>query len=119
MVSLGRIFVRTIGAALAMLASTLFGQMQGVRCTPWPATDALGRKVPISEEVGLPKANRFVGIFYFTWHNNRELTSPNWDGPYDVSRILKEDPGALAKPASALWGPTGMFHYWGKPLYGY
>ena len=31
------------------------------------ATDALGRTLLTSEEVGLPKENRYVGIFYSIW----------------------------------------------------
>jgi len=86
---------------------------------PWPATDELGRSLPDPGAVGPPKHGRFVGIFYFLWHDNRGGKSPNWDGPYDVSRILATDPDALKKPDSPLWGPIGMSHYWGEPLYGY
>ncbi len=87
--------------------------------TPWPATDALGRRLPLADEVGPPKQGRFVGIFYFLWHNDRGGRSPHWNAPYDVSRILAEDPEALKKPDSPLWGPIGTYHYWGEPLYGY
>ncbi|MBI4578446.1 MAG: hypothetical protein HY718_02015 [Planctomycetes bacterium] len=87
--------------------------------TPWPATDALGRKVPLGDEVGPPRAGRCVGIFYFLWLNERDNKSPQGNGPYDVSRILAADPDALRKPDSPLWGPIGRSHYWGEPLYGY
>ena len=87
--------------------------------TPWPATDALDRTLPLSEEVGAPKSGRFVGIFYFLWLNEVHNKSPHWDGPYDVSRILAKDPDAIRKPDSPLWGPIGRSHYWGEPLYGY
>lgn len=87
--------------------------------TPWPATDGLGRKLPLSKEVGPPKADRFVGIFYFLWLNERQNKSPQGDGPFDISRILAADPDALKKPDSPLWGPIGTSHYWGEPLYGY
>ncbi len=87
--------------------------------TPWPATDALGRTLPLAEKVGPPRTDRFVGIFYFLWHNNPGGKSPHWDAPYDIARILAKDPDALTKPASPLWGPIGMYHYWGEPLYGY
>ncbi|HOY60808.1 MAG TPA: hypothetical protein PK640_22015, partial [Verrucomicrobiota bacterium] len=86
---------------------------------PWPATDALGRTLPLFEGVGLPQPNRWVGIFYFLWHDNRGGKSPHWDGPYDITRILERDAEALKKPDSPLWGPIGMYHYWGEPLYGY
>ena len=86
---------------------------------PWPATDGLGRSLPLADEVGTPRADRFVGIFYFLWHSASSGKSPNWDGPYDIARILREDPDAFSKPNSPLWGPVGMYHYWGEPLLGY
>lgn len=87
--------------------------------TPWPATDGLGRELPLADEVGPPRPSRFVGIFYFLWHDNRGGKSPHWDGPYDIARILEKDPDALRKPEAPFWGPIGMYHYWGEPLYGY
>lgn len=87
--------------------------------TPWPATDALNRPLPLHHEVGAPKEGRFVGIFYFLWLNERDNRSPHHEGPYDVARILAMDPDALKKPDSTLWGPVGRSHYWGEPLYGY
>ena len=86
---------------------------------PWPAADALGRDLPLSAEVGPPRRDRFVGLFYFLWHDQRNGRNPNGDGPYDVARILAQDPKALEKPASPLWGPIGTYHYWAEPLYGY
>ncbi len=85
---------------------------------PWPVTDALGRSLPLATEVGLPKTNRVVGIFYFIDHLNWPR-SDKLDGPYDVAKILKQDPAALSKPESPLWGGNGVAHYWGEPLYGY
>lgn len=86
---------------------------------PWPATDALGRTLPLADEVGPPRNDRFVGIFYFLWLNERQNKSPHWPGPYDVAKILAKDPDALKKPNSPLWGPIGRSHYWGEPLFGY
>lgn len=86
---------------------------------PWPATDALGRHLPLSSVTGLPVPGRFVGIFYFLWHNEPGTRSPLLEGPYDIARILAKDPDALKKPDSPLWGGIGTSHYWGEPLYGY
>jgi hypothetical protein len=86
---------------------------------PWPATDALGRSLPLGKEVGPPRPDRFVGIFYFLWLNERDNKSPHYEGPYDVSKILALDPDALGKTDSPLWGPIGRSHYWSEPLYGY
>lgn len=86
---------------------------------PWPATDALGRSLPVAGEVGPPRHDRFVGIFYFLWHNHHQSGRAAGEGPRDISQILSADPEALHHPDSALWGPVGSAHYWGKPLYGY
>ena len=92
------------------------GSQPGV---PWPATDALARDLPLAAEAGAPRQDRFVGIFYFLWHDHQAAANPAGGGPYDVAKILARDPHALDKPASPLWGPVGTYHYWGEPLYGY
>ena len=86
---------------------------------PWPAVDALGRELPLAADVGPPRRDRFVGIFYFLWHDTLAAANPSGGGPYDVARILAADPHALDHPTSPLWGPVGTYHYWGEPLFGY
>lgn len=80
----------------------------------WAATDGLGRTVIGSEQVGPPKTGKFIGIFYFLW-----LEQNGASGPYDVTKILAQDPDAMLKPDSPLWGPLHYPHYWGEPLFGY
>jgi len=80
----------------------------------WTAVDALGRRVSTSEQVGPPRKDRFVGMFYFLW-----LGEHGTGGPYDISKILAQDPDAINHPESPLWGPIGAFHHWGEPLFGY
>lgn len=92
---------------------------QPMPCTAWPAVDALGRTLPLPDEVGPPREDRFAGIFYFLWLNEVHNKSPQGPGPYDVAKILAKDPDALKDPKSPLWGPIGTSHYWGEPLYGY
>jgi len=117
------IFRRGCGSvALGILAWVLAAGLPGVAGVaeasnpgvPWPATDALGRSVPVGDQAGALRSDRFVGIFYFLLHGD-------WGrrGPYDVSKILAADPEALKNPASPLWGPPGFPHYWGQSLWGY
>jgi len=80
----------------------------------WTATDALGRVVGTTREVGPPREGKFVGIFYFLW-----LGAHGRGGPYDITQILAKDPDAMAKPTSPPWGPLNAFHHWGEPLFGY
>jgi len=86
---------------------------------PWPATDALGRALPLAQEVGSPRPDRFVGIFYFLWLNKDTVANGPDGGPYDVSKILAADPAAAQKTTSPPWGPIGTYHYWSEPLFGY
>ena len=82
---------------------------------PWPATDALGRELPLESAVGLPKKDRFVGIFYLAW-TGEEYSY----GPYDISRILAEHPDATELPSFPHRGPKEWHMvYWGEPLFGY
>jgi len=90
------------------------GQSRDTRADTWVATDALGRRVSTHQDVGRPRKDKFVGIFYFLW-----MGQHGTDGPYDVTKILAADPDAMKKPDSPLWGPPGAFHHWGEPLFGY
>jgi hypothetical protein len=115
---------RQIGwlACLGLLTRMVFAQgnpAAGNPGSPWPAIDALGRSLPGPAAVGPPQPGRWVGVFYFLWHNEPGNRNQAGDGPYDISRILASDPEALRKPTSPLWGGIGVSHYWGEPLYGY
>ena len=82
---------------------------------PWPATDALGRELPLTAEVGPPKTDRFVGIFYPIWTGDEYSY-----GPYDISKILAEQPDMRTAPNFRHRGPK-QWHmaFWGEPVFGY
>lgn len=83
-----------------------------------PATDALGRSLPGYEEVGELKEDKFVGIFYWTWHTQQSNNSVK---AFNASEILKKKPEAINDYYDPIW-PTrkeaGSF-FWSEPLYGY
>ncbi len=66
----------------------------------------MGRTLPNYEEVGGPKENRYVGMFYFMTHNN-----PEAPGPFNVTEIIRRNPN------NPNWGEGS--HYWGEPEIGY
>ncbi|MHB1462800.1 MAG: glycoside hydrolase family 71/99 protein [Armatimonadota bacterium] len=87
---------------------------------PWPAIDELGRTLPLEGEVPAPREGKFVGIFYFLWHNDTSDVGNPDGGPYDLTKIIAKDPNVLNNPNSPYWSPkNGQSYYWGEPLYGY
>ena len=99
-------------AGYGQSVSEIMGINPGV---PWPATDALGRELPLTAEVGPPKKDRFVGIFYLPWTGD-EFSY----GPYDVSKILADQPNMRTTPTFRHTGPKEWHYaYWGEPLFGY
>lgn len=79
-----------------------------------PATDAVGRKLPLSETVSSSKEGKFVGLFYWTWHTNfadNEVA--------DVTKILAQKPEAINDYNDPIWPKKAPSYYWGEPLFGY
>lgn len=75
----------------------------------WVAADALGRIQPGIEEAGPPRPDKWVGIFYWTWHR------PYEGGPNDNTKII-----AAAGDAKTIeWPVNGAPHHWGEPELGY
>ena len=111
---LPRVIVNLGVLASLTITSLAASEPTSITGTPWPATDALGRRLPTSTQVGTPRPDRFVGIFYFLWLGDRFQY-----GPFDVNTILAEDPDALNKSDSPAWGSRGQYHFWGEPLFGY
>ena len=86
----------------------------------WAATDGLGRVLPDYDQVGGPR-ERFVGIFYWTWHveHAKALANSYHHLPVNVTQVLKAHPEASHDLDWPEWGPFGMPHHWNEPLFGY
>ena len=73
------------------------------------ATDALGRVQPASRKPARSRKDKFVGIFYWTWHIPRGPGGPN-----DNTKLI-----ATAKDGKIDWPEKGCPHHWGEPELGY
>ena len=93
---------------ICLTGSVLTVQARNLYSDTWVAVDALGRKITEYPECGAPKKDKTVGIFYFLW-----LGQHGQGGPYDISKMLKEN------PKDPQYGPAGAFHHWGKSELGY
>lgn len=72
----------------------------------WGAVDALGRVLPDYRQVGPPKPDKTVGIFYFTANN-------------EPGHPILNNAAILAKNPNAIIGPLHSQHWWGQPLFGF
>jgi hypothetical protein len=75
----------------------------------WVATDALGRSLPDAAEVGPVRKDRWVGIFYWTWH------VPRPGSVNDNTKLIE----AAGDSPTIDWPDNGAPHYWGEPELGY
>jgi hypothetical protein len=73
----------------------------------WVATDGVGRVMPGFKECGPVKKDKWVGIFYWTWHTPR-------GGPNDNTKIL-----AATGAGVVHWPTNNEAHHWGEPELGY
>lgn len=64
-----------------------------------PATDALGRRLPESDETGTPR-KRYVGLFYWTWHNHFAE-----QGVCIPSQVIARHPGRRVRLRTSGRGP--------------
>ncbi|WP_423129897.1 T9SS type A sorting domain-containing protein [Gaoshiqia sp. Z1-71] len=82
-----------------------------------PATDALGRKLSSFEDVGGPRPNKQVGLFYWTWHTDDNAT---FSPVLNITQILKQYPEAVSDANHPAWrGIEGGIFWWDEPLFGY
>lgn len=79
------------------------------------ATDALGRKLPTHKEVGDLKTDKFVGLFYWTWHTKQSINNP----PFNVTEYLARDPKAKEDYNNPIWPKKNSPWFWAEPLFGY
>ena len=102
------------GICLALAGNTA---AQSVNSDFWAATDALGRKVREYGETGERKKDKFVAMFYWTWHNPNMVS---YGTVGNISQILKENPNAIKEKDNPVWDRGGSnTHFWGEPLFGY
>lgn len=73
----------------------------------WVAVDGAGRASPGFNDCGPPKSDKWVGIFYWTWHTKSRT------GPNDNTKLI-----AQARDGKVPWPPPGD-HHWGEPELGY
>jgi len=99
------------------LAMSVFAQNWKVNSDYWTATDALGRTTLRQDDVGPKRKNKFVAMFYWTWHTDGIA---NFSPVMNISEILKANPEAANDANHPAWkGIWGGVFWWDEPLFGY
>lgn len=79
----------------------------------WVGTDGLDRVLPTFDTTGGIREDKFVGIFYHTWHSAFAYRSV-----VNVTELLEKYPEAKNDYDHAAWnGETNCF--WNEPIWGY
>ncbi|MBQ7638238.1 MAG: hypothetical protein IJS90_04995 [Clostridia bacterium] len=89
----------------------------------WVFTDALGRKSLTNSEVGGPRSDKTLALFYWTWHtgqangcdwfNVQEFLDGQAAAGVDITKIIND----YDYPEWPVGG--NVKNFWDKPIYGY
>lgn len=105
------------GTGLAWLTALSIPAQSLIQPTNITATDAVGRTLPDHSEVGPVKKDKFVGIFYWTWHTQQSKGGKN--APLNVTEYLARNPKAIDDYQNPIWPKENTPWFWGEPLFGY
>ncbi|MBQ7911575.1 MAG: PT domain-containing protein [Clostridia bacterium] len=78
----------------------------------WVFTDGLGRVSLTNAEVGDPRADKTVSMFFWTWHNGRPTC-------INVNDAAEKYPEAVRDYNHPVWTPAGFQGSWNEPIYGH
>lgn len=111
------ISVALLGTAVSLPAAAQDSEKPAVLPSTWAAVDGLGRTLSSNEQVGRKRQDKFVGVFYWTWHYR-------WmhdHEPITTGSVLDTYPEALHDWEHPAWNNTydGRPYYWDEPLYGF
>ncbi len=81
----------------------------------WVFVDGLGRKSLTNKEVGDPRADKTMAMFYWDWHysGNGELN------PINIQKVIDEYPEAQNDYDHPAWNGDGNRYFWNEPVYGH
>ncbi len=81
----------------------------------WVFTDGLGRVSLTNQEVGDPKENKTLAMFYWTWHIDGFADAV----PNNLQKLSEQYPDAMNDWDNELWGTLSNNYFWNEPIYGY
>ncbi len=91
-------------------------QVDVVTPDQWVAVDELGRSMPDYQDAPAKPIDYKVLMFYWTWHDSRQL---NYPSVVNISKVQREHPEAMNDYHHPVWGQELQPCFWGQPLFGY
>ncbi len=82
--------------------------------TTWTATDEMGRTLPMYEDVGGPREDRTVALFYWSWH-----VSQDGGEPLNVQKFIEQYPEAIHDFNHSAWPKRATVNFWNESVFGY
>ncbi len=80
----------------------------------WVFTDGLGRESLTYEDVGGPREDKTVAMFYWTWHV--DLAG---NDPLNVNAVVAQYPEAKNDYDHKAWPKNSVAYFWNEPIWGY
>ena len=88
----------TVAALAAATAVTAGPGSVTAESDNWMLTDGLGRKARTYEQAGARHTDRFVGMFYWTWHQGYDFdggADPAGMEIRNITEVLRDNPDAI------------------------
>lgn len=118
-------YLHTSKAGISLICRTVSNASVGTPTAPtaqdfisdnsvyWVGTDGLDRVLPTAEETGEARDEKYVGLFYHTWHS-----AFAYRDVVNITRLLEKYPEAIRDYNHPAWeGKTNCF--WNEPIWGY
>lgn len=106
-----------IAAPCAMAQTAPSASSTPTQSDSWALTDALGRTAISADKAPERKADKYVAMFYWTWHQGMDRKIP----VKNITEVLREHPEAINEFDHPAWGgnekPSVFF--WEQPVFGY
>ena len=93
-------FLNKIALTVVLCCYSVAVSGQTVNSDQWSATDALGRKVCEHQQAGDKKQDKFVAIFYWTWHQQAPDTTRSVK---NITEIVRKYPEAMRDNNHPAW----------------
>ena len=88
----------------------------------WVFTDSLKREALTADDVGTPRDDRTLAMFYWTWHKGQSAGKVPFNNQQFLDRMEEEgkDLSEIINNYGYEGWPVGNYHhFWDEPIYGY